>query len=52
MTLDSDLHLWSERAKLLELLGERWDDLLDRVGRELASSTSHGEGSDRHERQH
>ncbi|HEX3796694.1 MAG TPA: acyl-CoA dehydrogenase family protein [Acidimicrobiales bacterium] len=31
MTLESDLHLWSERAKLLEVRGELWDDFLERM---------------------
>jgi alkylation response protein AidB-like acyl-CoA dehydrogenase len=36
MTLESDLHLWSERAKLLELNGESYDQLLERLGDQLA----------------
>lgn len=35
MTLDSDLHLWSERAKLLELLGVGSDDMLDHLADHL-----------------
>jgi alkylation response protein AidB-like acyl-CoA dehydrogenase len=36
MTLESDLHLFSERAKLLELNGESYEHLLERLGDALA----------------
>jgi alkylation response protein AidB-like acyl-CoA dehydrogenase len=39
MTLESDLHLWSERAKLLELSGELWDQFIERVADSLNPSS-------------